>query len=196
MDGREPAIAREPTWQASTRYRAYVLALLVAVGIVGWVDRNCSPCCCSRSRSSSRSRTRRSGCSAAWHSASSMRRSACRSRGSRIATSGARCSRARSRFGARSRRHVSLATGAVSLFVTRVAVGIGEAGGAPPSVSLVADYFPRERRAFALGVLYLYIPSGSSSAISRAAGSTSTSAGARPACGSGCRASRSPCSCG
>jgi MFS family permease len=54
----------------------------------------------------------------------------------------------------------SFATGAVSLFIARVGVGVGEAGGSPPSVSLVADYFPRERRAFALGVLYLYIPLG------------------------------------
>ena len=54
----------------------------------------------------------------------------------------------------------SLATGAVSLFAARVLVGVGEAGGSPPSVALVADYFPRERRAFAFGVLYLYIPLG------------------------------------
>src|SRR5690606_1488400 len=53
-----------------------------------------------------------------------------------------------------------LATGFASLFLARMGVGIGEAGGSPPSQSLVSDYFPPERRAFALGILYLYIPLG------------------------------------
>lgn len=35
----------------------------------------------------------------------------------------------------------------------RVGVGIGEAGGTPPSQSLLTDYFPKERRALAQGVL-------------------------------------------
>lgn len=52
------------------------------------------------------------------------------------------------------------ATGFLSLFLARVGVGIGEAGAAPASQSLVCDYFPPERRGFALGVLYLYIPIG------------------------------------
>lgn len=52
------------------------------------------------------------------------------------------------------------AVGFVSLFLARVGVGVGEAGAAPPSQALVAEYFPPEKRGFALGVLYLYIPLG------------------------------------
>jgi predicted MFS family arabinose efflux permease len=37
------------------------------------------------------------------------------------------------------------------LAIARVGVGIGEAAGVPPSHSLIADYFPPERRAAALG---------------------------------------------
>src|SRR5918993_3372998 len=40
MDGSSPAVSQTTTGYASPRYRAYVLALLIAVGIVGWVDRN------------------------------------------------------------------------------------------------------------------------------------------------------------
>ena len=36
--------------------------------------------------------------------------------------------------------------------VARILVGVGEAGGTPPSHSLVSDYFPPERRALALSV--------------------------------------------
>ena len=42
----------------------------------------------------------------------------------------------------------------------RIGVGIGEAGGTPPSTSIIADYFPRERRAFALTVYALGLPFG------------------------------------
>lgn len=52
------------------------------------------------------------------------------------------------------------ATGFWSLFFARMGVGIGEAGGSPPAQSLVSDYFPPERRAFALGVLFMFIPLG------------------------------------
>ena len=52
------------------------------------------------------------------------------------------------------------AVGFVTLFLARVGVGVGEAGAAPPSQALVAEYFPPEKRGFALGVLYLYIPLG------------------------------------
>lgn len=45
------------------------------------------------------------------------------------------------------------ATGFWHLLLLRVGVGIGEAGGTPPSQSLLADYFPPEKRAFAQGVL-------------------------------------------
>lgn len=40
----------------------------------------------------------------------------------------------------------------VELSLARVGVGIGEAGGTAPTHSLLADYFPPERRAFAFGV--------------------------------------------
>jgi predicted MFS family arabinose efflux permease len=38
------------------------------------------------------------------------------------------------------------------LMAARVLVGVGEAGGTPPSQSLVSDYFPWRRRAFALSI--------------------------------------------
>jgi len=44
------------------------------------------------------------------------------------------------------------ATGFWHLALLRFGVGIGEAGGTPPAQSLLADYFPPERRAFAQGV--------------------------------------------
>lgn len=46
------------------------------------------------------------------------------------------------------------------LLIARIGVGIGEAGGSPPSHSLIADYFPPERRATALGIYALGIPIG------------------------------------
>jgi MFS family permease len=39
------------------------------------------------------------------------------------------------------------------LAALRIGVGVGEAGGVPPSQSLLADYFPPEKRSLALGVL-------------------------------------------
>lgn len=52
------------------------------------------------------------------------------------------------------------ATGFASFFLARMGVGIGEAGGMPPSYSLIADYFPPERRGFALAVFNMGIPFG------------------------------------
>ena len=55
-----------------------------------------------------------------------------------------------------------LARGFAGLAVARVGVGVGEAGGTPPSHSLLSDYFPPERRATALA-LYgngIYVGSG------------------------------------
>jgi predicted MFS family arabinose efflux permease len=40
----------------------------------------------------------------------------------------------------------------LQLLLARVGVGVGEAGGTPPSTSLLSDYFPWRRRAFALSV--------------------------------------------
>jgi MFS family permease len=47
------------------------------------------------------------------------------------------------------------------LFLARMGVGIGEAGGVAPSYALVSDYFPPERRARALAFFSLGIPIGS-----------------------------------
>jgi len=47
------------------------------------------------------------------------------------------------------------------LFLARMGVGIGEAGGVAPSYALVSDYFPKERRARALAFFSLGIPIGS-----------------------------------
>ena len=40
----------------------------------------------------------------------------------------------------------------MQLFLTRIGVGIGEAGGSPPSHSIISDYFPPEKRATALSI--------------------------------------------
>lgn len=53
-----------------------------------------------------------------------------------------------------------LATGFWQLFLFRLGVGIGEAGGAAPSYALIADYFPPEQRARALSVYALGVPIG------------------------------------
>jgi MFS family permease len=47
------------------------------------------------------------------------------------------------------------------LFLARMGVGIGEAGGVAPSYSLVSDYFPPDRRARALAIFSFGIPVGS-----------------------------------
>lgn len=44
--------------------------------------------------------------------------------------------------------------------LARIGVGIGEAGCTPPSTSIIADNFPRERRAFALTLWALGLPLG------------------------------------
>jgi len=46
------------------------------------------------------------------------------------------------------------------LAITRAGVGVGEAGGSPPSHSILADYFPAQERATVLGVYALGIPIG------------------------------------
>jgi MFS family permease len=48
----------------------------------------------------------------------------------------------------------------VQLMICRVAVGIGEAGVQPPSVSLISDLYPPARRGFGLGILALGVPVG------------------------------------
>ncbi len=46
------------------------------------------------------------------------------------------------------------------LALARIGVGIGEAGGSPPSHSLISDLYPKEKRAGALSVYALGIPIG------------------------------------
>ena len=53
-----------------------------------------------------------------------------------------------------------LVRGFTHLFITRAAVGIGEAAYAPASTSMIADYFSGRHRAFAMGVLNAGIPIG------------------------------------
>lgn len=55
-----------------------------------------------------------------------------------------------------------LAQNFTQLFLARLGVGVGEAGGVAPSYSLIADYFPPERRARALGIFSLAVPIGAS----------------------------------
>jgi len=47
------------------------------------------------------------------------------------------------------------------IFLARLGVGIGEAGGVAPSYALIGEYVPSHRRAFALSVYSLGIPLGS-----------------------------------
>lgn len=53
------------------------------------------------------------------------------------------------------------ATGFMSLFLARLGVGIGEAGGAAPAFSMIADYYPPTQRARALAIMTLGLPVGS-----------------------------------
>ncbi|MCR5876152.1 MFS transporter [Phenylobacterium sp. J426] len=55
-----------------------------------------------------------------------------------------------------------LAGGFWQLFLCRMGVGVGEAGGVAPAYSLIADYFPKEQRARALAAYSFGIPIGSS----------------------------------
>nr|WP_295109058.1 MFS transporter [uncultured Caulobacter sp.] len=48
-----------------------------------------------------------------------------------------------------------------SLFLFRMGVGVGEAGGVPPAYSLISDYFPKSHRARALAAYSFGIPLGS-----------------------------------
>lgn len=54
----------------------------------------------------------------------------------------------------------STASGYISLLLMRVGVGVGEAACSPSSQSIIADYFPAEKRASAISILYMGIPLG------------------------------------
>ena len=47
------------------------------------------------------------------------------------------------------------------LVIARMTVGVGEAGGVPPSYAIISDYFPRERRGRAMAIFNLGPPLGS-----------------------------------
>ena len=53
-----------------------------------------------------------------------------------------------------------LAVSFAMLFVCRVGVAVGEAGGSPPSHSLISDYFPKRLRGTAFSVFALGVPFG------------------------------------
>jgi predicted MFS family arabinose efflux permease len=52
------------------------------------------------------------------------------------------------------------ATSFLTLAIPRMGVGVGEAGGAPPSYSIVSDYFPPRQRGTALALFSLGVPFG------------------------------------
>lgn len=49
----------------------------------------------------------------------------------------------------------------VQILLYRMGVGFGEAGGSPPSYSLISDYFPADKRGTALAIYSLGVPVGS-----------------------------------
>ena len=52
------------------------------------------------------------------------------------------------------------ATGFLTLAIARMGVGVGEAGGSPPSYSIISDYFPPEKRGVGLAIYSLGVPVG------------------------------------
>ena len=50
----------------------------------------------------------------------------------------------------------------MSLFTSRAMTAVGEAGGSPPSHSLISDYFPISKRATALAIYAMTVPIGTS----------------------------------
>lgn len=57
------------------------------------------------------------------------------------------------------------ATSFWQIFLARVGVGVGEAGGVAPSYALIGDYFPSQQRARALSIYSLGIPLGSAAGV-------------------------------
>jgi len=58
-----------------------------------------------------------------------------------------------------------LATGFWQLFLARLGVGVGEAGGVAPSFSMISDYFPQSQRARALAAFTLALPVGTAAGL-------------------------------
>ena len=150
----------EPSFTVSNTYRYYVLALLVAVGICSWVDRNVFSVLLESIKLEFSFSDTQLGLLGGM------------AFGIFYASVGLPVAYLADRFNRRNLITIALflwslmtalsgaAVGFVTLFLTRIGVGVGEAGGAPPSQSLVSDYFPPEKRGFAMGILYLYIPLG------------------------------------
>lgn len=63
-----------------------------------------------------------------------------------------------------------MASNFVQLAVMRMGVGIGEAGGSPPSYSLISDYFPPKERGTGLAIYSLGVPLGSMLGVAIGAG--------------------------
>ena len=57
------------------------------------------------------------------------------------------------------------AQGFWSIFLARIGVGVGEAGGVAPSYALISDYFPQEKRARAIAIYSLGIPIGAAGGV-------------------------------
>src|ERR1700761_4004992 len=53
------------------------------------------------------------------------------------------------------------AHGFLQIMLYRMGVGVGEAGGSPPSYSLISDYFPPKERGVGLAIYSLGVPLGS-----------------------------------
>ena len=58
-----------------------------------------------------------------------------------------------------------MATNFWQMFLFRLGVGVGEAGGVAPSYALISDYFPSQERARALAIYSLGIPLGSAAGV-------------------------------
>lgn len=58
-----------------------------------------------------------------------------------------------------------LASNFWQMFLFRLGVGVGEAGGVAPSYAMIADYFPQSQRARALSIYSLGIPLGSAAGV-------------------------------
>lgn len=52
-----------------------------------------------------------------------------------------------------------------TMLAARMGVGVGEAAGAPPSYSIISDYFPAEKRGLALAIFSMGVPLGQAAAI-------------------------------
>jgi MFS family permease len=149
-----------PRTTGSRLYRGYVLGLLTAVGVAAWVDRNVLAALLQSIKVELALTDTELGllggvAFGVFYAALGLP----------VAWLADRCERRTLIAGALAlwsamTAACGLATGFASLFVARIGVGVGEAGGSPPAVALIAEYFSPARRAFALSVYYLFIPCG------------------------------------